>query len=277
MQSATKTSAGWFRSAVAWPSSSARGRVRTGRLGGAPHGGAVDLLAVQEALARAAGRGGHARPVLVDVGAVVVGQQAEVERGERPARDAAAAGGEERPRAGQVGRDVVALPAERGLQLRQRGGGHGAHPRAAASCSSRVSARPSSIATVARSSASPDGGSVQARGHDVVAGDGQPAVADVVEPAPGGGRRRLAVGAGERDGLRRLLAQRAPELGVVRRAFGRALEHVGHVGRARRRVRDDVALGGREREIVELRGDLPAVTAEGSRREPRGRRGRPPV
>ena len=52
---------------------------RAGRLGGAPHFRPVDLPAVQEPLARAAREGRHSPPVLVDVGAVVGGQPAEVE------------------------------------------------------------------------------------------------------------------------------------------------------------------------------------------------------
>ena len=48
-----------------------RGPRRPGRLGGAPHRGAVDLAAVEEALARQADRGGEPLAVLVDVGAVV--------------------------------------------------------------------------------------------------------------------------------------------------------------------------------------------------------------
>ena len=158
MQSATKTSAGWPRSAVAWPSSSAGGRAGPGGSVGAADGGAVDLLAVEEALARLAGQGGDALAVLVDVGAVVGGQPAEVQRLERPAGHAAAARREERVRARQVGDEMVALPAERSLDLRQhleadarRRGRRQAAPRA-------FRRRPSSIAAMARSSASPTAG-----------------------------------------------------------------------------------------------------------------------
>ena len=98
------------------------GPCRAGRLGRAAHVGAVDLAAVEEALARASDRRGEPLAVRVDVGAVVGGQAAEVERRERALRDAAAAGGEEHARAGQLGGDVLALPAE---GIGQGGIGHG--------------------------------------------------------------------------------------------------------------------------------------------------------
>ena len=66
-------------------------------------------------------------------------------------------------------------------------------------------ARPSSIAAVRRVEAAPTAGPVEAGGDEVVAGDLEPAVADVVEPA----RARLggAQRAGQRDGLGALAAQ----------------------------------------------------------------------
>jgi hypothetical protein len=98
-----------------------RGRaLRAGRLGGAPDRGAVDLLAVEEALARPAGHGGHALAVLVHGVRVVGGQAAEVERFEGPGRDAAPARREERLRGREVGDQVVALPAERGFSRQHR-------------------------------------------------------------------------------------------------------------------------------------------------------------
>jgi hypothetical protein len=97
-----------------------------GRLGGAPHGRAVDLAAVEEALARTARGLGHPAAVLVDVRAVVVGQAAEVQGLERTRRDAAVAGREQRAgAAGQPGRDVVAGPGERRFEGWQLGDGHG--------------------------------------------------------------------------------------------------------------------------------------------------------
>ena len=86
VQSAANTSAGWPVSAVAWPSSSAGGRAGPGGSVARRTVAPWTWRAVQEALARAAGGGGHAGAVLVDVGAVVGGQPAEVERGERPGR-----------------------------------------------------------------------------------------------------------------------------------------------------------------------------------------------
>ena len=86
--------------------------LRPGRLGGAAHGRLVDLAAVEEALARRADRRGQPGAVLVDVLAGVVGQPAEVERGERALGDAAAAGGEQHLAAGQGGADVLVAPGE---------------------------------------------------------------------------------------------------------------------------------------------------------------------
>ena len=162
-QSAVNTSAGWPSSAVAWPSSSAGGRCGPGRLGGAPDGRSVHLPAVQEALARAARGGRHAVAVLVHVGAVVSGQPAEVERGERPRRDAAAARREQRagrpagrprcarPPSGTARAAAEVWPSPSGMLgagRRQAGG----------ELCLAVGARPSSIASVAASSATPTGG-----------------------------------------------------------------------------------------------------------------------
>jgi hypothetical protein len=85
----------------------------------------VDLAPVQEALARVAGRGGEALAVGVDVGVAVIREPAQVERGVRALRDAAAAGGEQDRAAGEIGGEVVAMGAEGvgevQLQLRHRG------------------------------------------------------------------------------------------------------------------------------------------------------------
>ena len=81
-----------------------RGRAMDGR--------AVHLLAEQEPLARQADRRGEPLAVGVDVRGVVVGQAAEVERCVRAGGDAATAAGEQHAAAGEVGGDVVALPAE---------------------------------------------------------------------------------------------------------------------------------------------------------------------
>jgi hypothetical protein len=92
--------------------------VRPGRLGGAADARAVDLAAVEEPLPRKPHGLGQPLAVGVDVRAVVVGEPPDVQRVERWRRDAAAAGGEQHPRAGKVGGDVVALPADRLGQLR---------------------------------------------------------------------------------------------------------------------------------------------------------------
>ena len=73
-------------------------------------------------------------------------------------------------------------------------------------------ARPSSIATVARDSPSPTARAGQARRDEVVAGDRQPAVADVVEPAPGAALARRGQ---QLDGLGTFATQKAPQLGVA--------------------------------------------------------------
>ena len=90
------------------------------RLGGAPHGRAVDLPAVEEALARVTDRRGEPLAVRVDVRAVVLGEPPEVERGERAAGDPPAAGGEQQLRTGKRGGDVLSLPAE-GRRQRDHG------------------------------------------------------------------------------------------------------------------------------------------------------------
>ena len=114
-QSATNTSAGWPRRARS-PGRPPRVTAVPGRrLGGAPHGRAVDLAAVEEALARRsrpprrAGRGSRRRSRRV-----VGGQPAEVERGERRLARRRRGGSRTAPRApGSVGGDVLAVPAER--------------------------------------------------------------------------------------------------------------------------------------------------------------------
>ncbi len=138
-------------------------------------------------------------------------------------------------------------------------------PSPAASCSSRLPARPSSIATVAASSASPTARPYEAGGDEIVAVDGQAAVANVVEPAPRSRKGRVAVeGSRHGHGLRRLVAQRRPETDVGDRSV--VDQHVGQVAGAGGGVRDDIALSGRERELVESRGEL-ATVAPQARRE----------
>ena len=118
--------------------------------------------------------------------------------------------------------------ARRGRELRSR-------PRSAA-VEHRRRSRASSASPTGRARASP-------AGHEVVAGDREPAVADVVEPAPRGrhGRRRARGGDGHRSGAvagaarataRRL---RSPPFSAARQRLG-----------AHRRGGHGVALGGRE-------------------------------
>ena len=93
---------------------------------------------------------------------VVVGQAAEVERRERAGRDAAAAGGEQHAAAGQVGGDVLALPAER---RGQRGRAHATPPRGRGPARARTARSRSSSGRRARSGRSaPRGGRRRARG-----------------------------------------------------------------------------------------------------------------
>src|SRR5262249_30304654 len=73
-------------------------------------GGAVDLVALREP--RRAGPGEHAVAVGAHALVVVVGGQAQVQRGERALRDAAATRREERHPARQVDRQVLAVRAE---------------------------------------------------------------------------------------------------------------------------------------------------------------------
>ena len=82
------------------------------RLGRAPDGRAVDLAPVTEARPRMADELPQPAAVLGHVLRRVVGQQAEVQRLERAARDAAAGRREDGPRVRQVGDDLVVLPAE---------------------------------------------------------------------------------------------------------------------------------------------------------------------
>ena len=237
----------------------------------------------------AAGRSGEALAVGVDVGVAVVGEPAEVERGERTLGDAAAAGGEQDRAAGEVGGDVVAVAAEGGGQrpigpsctrsrraVRRSVAADAAAPRSALaalrrqrdrSCASRSRASPSS-APPWRRRAPPD-----RRARQPAATRSSPSIASRTPRTSSSHLRaasRRPERAGQRDRLGRLAPQQRPQ---PRRAV-----HPAHHRRERAgaggRGDDDVALAGGELQPVEALGELGGarVEAAGGQRDEVGAR-----
>ena len=176
----------------------------------AAHARAVDLAAVEEALARGADGGGEPLAVDVDVLARVVGQAAEVERGERALRDAAAAGGEQHLAAGQRRRRCARRARRTGRAGPRSRSCCPARPRGGSRRRERRRQRRRARLAVehrrgAASSARPIAGPSSARGEQVVAAD-----------------RRASRGAAPRASAARRPARRARPPGRPSRAASRA-------------------------------------------------------